>query len=163
MNSHVIDTNVLLVASAAHDVSPFRDTHVPAPQRKAVLNWLSDFNADESRSLVLDNLFAIYKEYTNKLTDQDYGLQVVLHKMQTARYVSIDWREDAAIVPSTFDCCDRSDRMFVAAALTDPDDISIVNAADSDWLKIEEQLRLSGIEVINIIEAWLRECSAVRV
>lgn len=38
MPDHVIDTNVLLIASASHPDSPFDDTHVPVPQRLQVFN-----------------------------------------------------------------------------------------------------------------------------
>src|ERR1017187_10632852 len=40
MGDHIIDTNVLLVASARHPGSPFKDSEVPAEQQQVVLNWL---------------------------------------------------------------------------------------------------------------------------
>lgn len=71
MGDYVVDTNVLLCASAAHPGSPFdKADHVPDPLLLMVLDWLSAFRADPNRHLVLDELFRIYDEYRNKLTDR---------------------------------------------------------------------------------------------
>jgi len=162
VKDHVVDTNVLLVASAAHPYSPFDDTHVPAAERSLVFEWLAAFRSDDGRQLVLDDRLKIYEEYRNKLTDQDYGLQVVKEKMQTLRFAEIDWDGETAVVPEAFREFDPSDRKLLAAALRDPDGISIVNAADSDWLEIEEALAGAGVEVVHIIEPWLRAWAAHR-
>lgn len=157
MTDHVIDTNVLLVASAAHPFSPFDDTHVPIAEQQAVLDWLADFRADAGRRLVLDDLFRIYEEYRHQLTEQDYGLQVIHEKMQALRIVALAWDEDGhARVPEAFARFDPSDRKLLAAALTDPATISIVNATDSDWLQIEDELAAAGVSVLHVLEAWLR-------
>lgn len=162
MKDCVVDTNVLLVASAVHPYSPWDDAnHVPIDEQQTVLEWLMDFRADANRHIALDDLFAIYDEYRNKLTDQDYGLQVVHEKMQTMRQVTLEWDDDeAAVVPEEFRTFDRSDRKFLAAALSDPKMIAIVNAADTDWLYFEEELRAAGVNVIHVIEEWLREQKA---
>jgi hypothetical protein len=60
MADHVVDTNVLLVASARDSSSPFDDTHVPAEEQQAVFEWLAAFRADDGRRLVMDARFAIY-------------------------------------------------------------------------------------------------------
>lgn len=156
MNDLVVDTNVLLVASAAHPFSPFDDTHVPLAEQQTVFDWLAAFRSDPDRRLVLDDLLRIYDEYRNKLTDQDYGLQVVHEKMINPYFVSLAWDGAVAVVPPAFQRFDASDRKLLAAALADPAAICIVNAADSDWLEIEEELAAAGIRVIHIIEAWLR-------
>jgi hypothetical protein len=157
MNDCVIDTNVLLVASAAHPYSPFSDSHVPLSEQRKVLDWLKEFRVDASRRLVLDGSSLIYQEYRNKLTDQDYGLQVVHEKMQDLRSVDLDWDgDDNAIVPKAFSEIDRSDRKFLATALTEPSAIMIVNATDSDWLEFEHELGVAGVPILHIIEAWLR-------
>jgi len=157
VTGHVIDTNVLLVASAAEPYSPFDDSHVPPAEQAAVLDWLAAFRADESRDLVIDDLFRIYQEYRNKLTDQDYGMQVVQEKLQSARFVGIELDSDGiALVPPAFAAFDRSDRKLLAAALVDPASISIVNAVDSDWLEIETELREAGVTVVQVLDTWLR-------
>jgi hypothetical protein len=154
----VVDTNVLLVASA-HDLdSPFGESHLLTDERALVFEWLASFRADSSRRLVLDDFFEIYDEYRNKLTDQDYGLQVVHEKMQTFRSVELSWVDPGhASVPEAFRNFDSSDKELLAAALTDPKTIAIVNATDTDWLEIEAELAAAGVTVIHVIENWLRE------
>ncbi|MGH9891600.1 MAG: hypothetical protein ACREA0_06390 [bacterium] len=163
MNDHVVDTNVLLVASAAHPHSPFDDTHVPIAEQRAVFEWLSAFRGDSCRQLVLDELFEIYKEYRNRLTDQDFGLQVVAEKLNSVRQVWLDRDADGAVVvPDPSRHFDPSDHKLLAAALTDAPTISIVNACDSDWPQIEAELLAAGIHVEHIVEVWLRAYHAGR-
>lgn len=163
MKDCVLDTNVLLVASAAHPFSPWDDAnHVPAEEQAAVFEWLSTFRADASRTIVFDDWLSIYEEYRNKLTDQDYGLQVVHEKMQASmRQVDLEREDDGTpLVPEGFRNFDRSDRKFLAAALSDPETIAIVNAADTDWLYFEKELNAAGVKVVHVIEGWLREQKA---
>lgn len=163
MKDCVLDTNVLLVASAAHPYSPWDDAnHVPAEEQKKVFEWLAEFRTDASRAIVFDDLFAIYEEYRHKLSDQDYGLQVVHEKMQVAlRQVDLEWDDEShAVVPDEFQTFDRSDRKFLAAALSDPASIAIVNATDTDWLYFEKELEAAGVEVVYVIEDWLRKQKA---
>lgn len=161
MTDHVIDTNVLLVASAAHPYSPFDDTHVPCAEQTRVFNWLVAFRADE-RAVVVDDVLRIYAEYRNKLTDQDYGLQVIHEKMSRMspaqfRQVTVEYGADGtAVVPVEFAALDRSDRKFLAAVLADGGRSTIVNAADSDWFAIEAECRKHGVVVEQIIDEWLR-------
>lgn len=157
MPDHVVDTNVLLVASAAHPYSPFHDTHVPVEEQRRAFEWLMTFSHDDGRRLVLDDMFAIYEEYRHKLNEQDVGLQVIHAKMQTHRTAAITLDEAGhAVVPPGLEVCDPSDRKFLAAALTDVDGISIVNATDSDWIEIEDALNAAGVVVDHVIEEWLR-------
>lgn len=83
-DASVIDTNVLIVASAADDgsVFPAEGTPVARPEDRAtVLNWLADFERDESRHVVLDWHWHLCSEYQNKLHPaQDYGWLVILAK-----------------------------------------------------------------------------------
>lgn len=164
MNEHVLDTNVLLVASAADPYLPWEgDSHVPAEQQSAVFEWLAEFKADPERAIVLDDLLSIYEEYLNKLTPQHFGLLVINEKMQQALMRQVELARDddgIPVVPTAFQTFDRSDRKFLAAALTDPEQIAIVNAADTDWLYFEEQLEAAGVKVLHVIEDWLREQKA---
>jgi hypothetical protein len=162
MSDLVIDTNVLLVASAAHPLSPFDDTHVPIAEQQVVFDWLVDFRTDAARRLVLDDLFCIYEEYRHKLTEQDYGLHVIHEKMQTLlRVVTLAWDDDGhARVPKAFARFDPSDRKLLAAALCDPSTIAIVNATDTDWLEVEGALDAAGVSVLHLLEAWLRASRA---
>ncbi len=158
-----MDTNVLLVASAAEPFSPFDDTHVPADQQQVVFEWLAAFRRDPHRRLAVDEAWRIYEEYRNRLTDQDFGLLAIHEKLQAARIVPVAYDEAGyAVLPDALQACDPSDRKFVGVALGDPDGIAIVNAADSDWIEIERDLDAAGVRVVHLIEAWLREAMATR-
>lgn len=160
MADHVVDTNVLLVASAAHPHSPFEDTHVPPPEQRTVFEWLVAFRCDRGRNMVFDLDGGSFTEYRKRLTDQDLGLQVVIQKYQTGRWVPVERDSHGhAVVPGTFARFDRSDRQLLACALVDPKTISIVNACDSDWLQIEDELAEAGVTVEHLIEDWLRGSS----
>lgn len=157
MPDHVVDTNVLLIASAADPSSPFSDSDVPPELQLLVFEWVAALRADAGRTMVWDSLFTIYQEYRHQLTEQDYGLQVVNEKMETARYVELE--HDAhgdAVVPDTFGGFDRSDQKFLATVLGDGGASSLVNASDTDWLGIEYELVMSGIVVEHLLEEWLR-------
>jgi hypothetical protein len=158
MPDFILDTNVLLVASAADPSSPFDDTHVPPQETEIVFEWLAAFRSDTSQRMVWDEAWAIYAEYRHKLSDQDYGLRVLAEKMATARFVPIELDDDgSAKVPEEFRGFDRSDRKFLAVALADTHRSAIVNASDTDWLQIEREIHDEGVEVIHLIERWLRE------
>lgn len=155
--NHVVDTNVLLVASAHDPGSPFDDTHVPFEQREVVFNWIQGFRQDAERKLVVDEeLYVLSNEYRNKLTDQDYGLQVVMEKLRDPDFVAVSWEDDAAVVPSDFDGFDRSDRVFLALGYHARERASIVNATDSDWLSIGNTMTVHGVVMEHLLEDWLR-------
>ncbi|MBI2565610.1 MAG: hypothetical protein HYV63_01080 [Candidatus Schekmanbacteria bacterium] len=157
MADHIIDTNVLLVASAAHPHSPFGDSDLPRELQEAVFEWLAAFRRDSARTMVWDELWRIYDEYRRKLTDQDYGLQVVTEKMATARFVAVGYDGDgAAVLPAGFAAFDPSDRKFLAALLADGGASTLVNATDTDWLEIEAEIAAAGRTVQHLVEDWLR-------
>lgn len=157
MPDHVVDTNVLLVASAAEPYSPFDDSDVPLELQAEVLEWLTTFRADGSRMMVLDDSFEIYREYRNKLTDQDLGMLVINEKMASARFQPVEYDEDGnGVVPEAFANFDPSDRKLLATLLIDVDGTSLINAADTDWLEIEDELIAANARVEHLIEAWLR-------
>ncbi len=155
---HVIDTNVLLVASAAHPFSPFSDSHVPPHLREEVLKWLMAFQDDDSLGLVLDTDFRIYEEYRRKLTGQDLGLLIIDHCMKKAKFVKVQYDENKhGLVPPVLAPLDPSDRKLAAAALAGPIPTTLVNATDSDWLEVEEECGQAGLVVEHLLESWLRE------
>jgi hypothetical protein len=158
MDDHVIDTNVLLVASAAHPFSPFSDTHVPPEHRERVLDWLVAFRSSLDRLLVLDRTMRIYEEYRHKLTDQDLGLQIIHQRLLDAEFVDIDLDEDGhGRVPAPLARLDRADRKFAAAALAATRPTTVVNCADPDWMEVAEGCAAVGLRVEELLEAWLRE------
>lgn len=161
MPDYVIDTNVLIVASAADPGSPFDDTHVPPDELETILDWLVAFKKSD-RFLVLDSKFQILNEYKNKLNGRDLGLMVIMAKMGHMKLVDVEYESDGttAKVPEDFAKLDPSDRKFLAAALADSPPNIIVNATDSDWFTIENACERHGVTVKQLIGDWLRESSS---
>ncbi len=171
IDKHVIDTNVLLVASAAHDASPFAPDATPVEEavlRKKVLDWLIEFDSS-GRHIVLDWKWIIVDEYKgvnrphNKLTEQDYGLQVVLHKFTTGQsygfLLDLDRHGHAIIANQNLDPVinDREDRKMVAAVLASGcknGGCNLVNSCDTDWYDWKTVLDSEGVEVHQLIPEW---------
>lgn len=154
MTDQLVDTNVLLVASAADGLDvPFPDVSVDADAIQLVFEWLLAFRDDNSRCIVLDDLFQVYSEYHNKLNGQHFGLQVVDYKLREClRTVPVTYDGAGyAVVPATLAAIDNSDKMFVAAALNDPANIHIVNACDSDWKEKAALLQQHGVTVLELL------------
>ena len=162
MSDCIIDTNVLLVASASDPSSPFGDSdHVPLDHQELVLKWLIDFRVDGQRKLVLDQSFKIWDEYHNQMTrGRDIGSLIVAEKLLFARFVEIAFDNDGnGILPPEYNEVDLSDRKFVAVALNDHVDggsSAIVAACDRGWYKCEGILKQGGVSVVQIVEEWSR-------
>jgi hypothetical protein len=160
VGDHVIDTNVLLVASARHPGSPFKDSQVPAEQQQVVLDWLMKFRRDAGGRVVIDGLWRIWTEYHHKMTGQDLGLLVVTEKLQSdlVRFVEVAYNEHGhgCLPPDLEEVVhDLSDRKFVAAALialAEGGQISIINAVDTDWCMWENALKRAGVAVTHLID-----------
>jgi hypothetical protein len=162
---YVIDTNVLIAASAGHPVAPTDIDATPNdPEvRLRVFQWLERFESSESR-LVLDCGNEIFTEYGRKLESNDYGLQVVRHKWDTAKVDCVD------LEPSVHGYCtlpepvrdavhDPADRKFAAAAYVTENtegDCAIAFASDTDWHGWEDVLADHGISLEAVIEDWSR-------
>lgn len=157
---HVVDTNVLLVASASDPSSPFKDSsHVPFAEQRAVLEWLREFRRDRSRHLVLDSQKELMREYKRQLGQNDYGYKVLMEKIQTARFHRIELDEEGSArlpEPLRTEVKDRSDRKFVAVVLADAGQSSLVNACDTDWYECEAALMQAGVNVEQTIDGWCR-------
>jgi hypothetical protein len=165
VDKHVIDTNVLLVASAAHSASPFASHATPVQEaqlRKEVLDWLIEFE-QSSRQIVLDYGWEILGEYQNKLTDQDYALQIVLQMSNTerVRWFSLEKEMDgrtriahAELDPAITDLADRKMVAGVLAAGCRTDGCTLVNACDTDWYDWQGVLEAADIFVDQLIHGW---------
>lgn len=163
---YVVDTNVLIAASAADPVHPKDIGATPTdPQlRIQVWLWLDAFQQSESR-LVLDLAGKIYEEYNNKLGFNDFGIQVVMHKWSTAAVddVSVSYDENGeGVLPHPLDKIvhDAADKKMVAAALASYIEFGegcIAFAGDTDWHDWEGALRASQVQLEPIIEAWSRQ------
>lgn len=169
MSKHVIDTNVLIVASGEHPNSPFRSENHPVEEpdeAKKVLDWLVEFDLS-SRRMVVDFDYEIIGEYENKLTDQDYGRRVLFDKMdrQQIDYVDIEWDTNPAHTdrvavlnePLKTVVHDLADTKMVAACIKvnegDPE-CKIINACDTDWYDWETELVAAGVNVHQLIDDW---------
>lgn len=163
---YVVDTNVLIAASAADPQHPKDiDATPPDPSlRKQVWIWLDEFQQSDSH-LVLDFAGEIYKEYNNKLGFNDFGIQVVMHKWSTAAVddVPVDYDADGhgvlsdALLPVIHDAADRK---MVAAALASHvlfGEGCVAFAGDTDWHDWETALGQHDVLLEPIIEAWSRQ------
>jgi len=167
IDSRVVDTNVLIVASAADDGSPFRPEATPVEEaqlRQRVLDWLINFEADAGCHVVLDYDWRICGEYRNKLTDQDYGWMAIMAKNDRNEvvWIAIDVDVDGhgvvpdRVAPAITDLADRKMVTAVLAALGAGHTCKLTNACDTDWLDCANTLAELGIETEHIIEDWLR-------
>mgnify|MGYP003584901168 CR=1 FL=1 len=142
---YVVDTNVLIAASAADPVNPKDIDATP--------------DVPELREPV-----RIMEEYTRKLGFNDFGIQVVMHKWSTAAVDDVDvvYDEDgSAILPTALAALvhDGADRKMVAAALASRQVFGegcIVFAGDTDWHDWEDGLLAHELLLEPIIEAWSR-------
>lgn len=160
---YVIDTNVLIAASAAApDSSLVQDATPNDPElRLNVLEWLAEFQHSDTR-LVLDGTGKIWEEYQNKLGFNDYGIQVIMHKWSTAAVdnveVTFDEHGHAILEDNLAEIIhDLADRKMAAAVLdaqTSCPPCFLANASDTDWYDWQEILRENGIEVEQIIHDW---------
>lgn len=159
MPGEVIDTNVLLVASAHHSVSietPVMDRNVV----RRVFEWIKSFREDRNRKLVLDLRQTIQEEYYRNLPKESYGRRMVIEKFNTTSVEIVQltyWRNGAEQVAHLPDpkldanFHDLGDRKLVAAA--HQADAPIVNATDGDWTepRVEAGLRELGIQVVQLL------------
>jgi predicted nucleic acid-binding protein len=168
---HVIDTNVLIAASAADQGHPSSVDATPADPvlRLQIWQWLADFS-DSNSHLVLDDTGAIAQEYQHQLDYNDFGIQVLMHKWSTGAVdlveVIFDADGNAVLPPELMEVVhDVADRKFVAAALRAEQTLGvtpIVFAGDTDWHDWETVLQATGIHLQPLIEHWSRACHLAR-
>jgi len=146
----IVDTNVLLVASKK----------APQASLTCVLTCIEYLvTLKESGTLVIDSNRLIISEYMNKnsLRGQpgsgDAFFKWVWDHQSTSRceqvlITQISEYEFAEFPDSeSLMNFDKSDRKFVAVALTHPQKPSIANAVDSDWREHEQALAEHGIKI----------------
>lgn len=162
---YVVDTNVLIAASAADPINP-KDIDATPPDpalRLQVWEWLETFRASGSK-MVLDTDNKIYDEYNNKLGFNDFGIQVVMYKWSTAAVdpVNVAYDSDGnGVLPASLVAVihDLDDRKMVAAAIEAKrlhGEAPVAFAGDTDWHEWEDALKQHGVELEPIIEAWSR-------
>ena len=162
---YVVDTNVLIAASAADLTTP-RDidaTPTDPALRMRVWQWLSNFQTSSSR-MVLDSSNGIYDEYNNKLGFNDFGIQVVMYKWSTAAvdnvHVAYDEHGHGILQPPLLAVIhDAADKKMVAAALDSHrlhGEGCVAFAGDTDWHGWEADLLANNVLLEPIIEDWSR-------
>lgn len=160
---YVVDTNVLIAASAA-DPRTQKDWDATPKEpgyRSAVLRWLIAFEKSRA-NWVLDGQGKIEEEYRGRLSYPDYGLMVLQHKWDTqaVHYVSIACDPDGhGVLPEPLQRLihDRADRKMVAAALAagqDHEPCTVAFAGDTDWHDWEDGLQEAGLCLEPIIPEW---------
>lgn len=169
-DKHVIDTNVLLVASAAHATSPFAPDSTPVEEaelRRKVLEWLIAFESS-NRQLVIDWNWIIIDEYKGvnrraRLTEQDYGLQVFLEKHSKNQIFYFELKligtDSAELSHAALDATitDHADRKMVAGVLAAggrAGGCTLVNSCDTDWYDWQAALEGADVFVDQLIPEW---------
>ncbi len=160
---YVVDTNVLIAASAADPVNPADIDATPKDPlvRYRVWQWLVAFQTSDSR-LVLDRGQEIYGEYQHKLGFNDFGIQVVMHKWSTMAVETVDLEPEEGRYRTLPDevgnaMHDLADHKMAAAAYVVENTVGtcpIAFAGDTDWHGWEEVLTKHGINLEPVIEDW---------
>jgi len=159
---YLVDTNVMLAASAVSELSNQAVRAMPQEieLREMIYEWLADFDQSDRR-IVLDEEGLVREEYEENmpfnLREQEYGMQVLQYKLDRnlADYVPIDSLEangeHIAVLDPAHEALvtDRADRKWVACALAAQilfDQVPpIVYGAETDWFIAEDQLRGIGL------------------
>lgn len=129
---------------------------------------LSVFDLRE-KVIVLDWGWIIVDEYRgvnrpkNKLTEQDYGLQVVLHKYSSNQsfgfFLDLDVDGKARIPNPDLEpfVTDLDDRKMVSAVLAaggGAGGCNLVNCCDTDWYDCKAALVAADVHVQQLIPDW---------
>jgi len=159
---YLVDTNVMLAASAVSELSNLAVRAMPQEieLRETIYEWLADFDRSDRR-IVLDEEGLVRDEYERNmpfnLREQEYGMLVLQHKLDRnlADYVPIESLEangeHIAVLDPAHEAMvtDREDRKWVACALAAQilfDQVPpIVYGAETDWFIAEAQLRGIGL------------------
>lgn len=175
MPMYLIDTNVMMAASAASELSLVVESAMPLePElRENAHNWLSEFEASDDR-IVLDDDDLIRDEYERNLLfnyrEQEFGLWVLQSKLDRCldERVPIDVREGngerIAVLEPALEALvtDREDRKWVACSVAvrilHEASAPIVYAAEMDWFVIERALAERGVQFVRLLpDDWYEE------
>ena len=167
LQARLVDTNVLIVASAADAGSPFGAEATPieeAALRQQVFDWLEAFVADPTRHAVLDVDWHVCGEYRHKLTEQDYGWLALMAKRDRNEVVWVGLEHDAnghaLLAPAMAEAVtDLADRKIVAAglaAIAAGHPCQITNACDTDWLDCNTPMEAAGLHVEHLLPDWIQ-------
>jgi hypothetical protein len=169
---YLVDTNVMMAASAVHELSNLNTLAMPQEieLREQVFEWLATFDQSDHH-IVLDEMGLVRDEYERNMPfnwrEQEYGMQVLQSKLDRnqATHVPIDSLEangeHIAVLDPDHEALvtDREDRKWVACALAAGllynDVPPIVYGAETDWFVAEQQLKAIGLCFQRLLpEAW---------
>ncbi|MBW4552647.1 MAG: hypothetical protein KME35_16290 [Aphanocapsa sp. GSE-SYN-MK-11-07L] len=161
----VVDTNVLIVANG-------RAT--PQANPTCVTNCVRRLQSIRNQEvLVIDDGWHILSEYRRKVSPSgqpgvgDAFLKWVLTNQKNPNrcvdvsITPIPGEESFVEFPSDVELAnfDRSDRKFVAVALTHPAKPPILNAVDSDWRDFYQPLARNGVQIEFLCPEILAPCN----
>jgi hypothetical protein len=153
MRSFVVDVNVAIVANA-------KNTHADLECMSTCVDAL--INIRESGKIVLDDGLRILSEYTAHLSRSGqpgvgdafmrwiWEHQAVENRCEQVQLTPKSGEhEDYMEFPTDPDLktFDRSDRKYVAAALTSREHPEVLNAVDTDWWEHRVALERNGVNV----------------
>ncbi|MBT1070703.1 hypothetical protein [Pelotalea chapellei] len=175
MPTYLIDTNVMLAASAYHSpLSALVDEAEPKEPvyRELIYNRLREFDLSDD-SVLMDEECLIRDEYEKNMAfnshmrDQEYGFQVLQYKQDRGlvKYVPIDVDsssgEPIGVLSADLTAIvfDTDDRKWVASAVSAMDYLGIkcpiLYGAESDWYMIKDELLKYDIQCDHLLpDAW---------
>ncbi len=175
MAMFLIDTNVMLAASAISELSNVATRAIPREieLRESVYEWLVQFDQSDDH-MVLDDTGLVLAEYERNMPynwqEQEYGLQVLQSKRDRMQVhdVPIDTfegnGEHVAVLEAEHEAIvtDREDRKWVACALEAMvlfnESPPIVYGAETDWHIARTQLEVLGICFLPLLPAaWYQD------
>ena len=177
MAMFLIDTNVMLAASAVHDLSNLAIRAMPQEieLREKVYDWLSNFDISETR-IVLDEEGLIRDEYEKNMVynqalyEQEYGMKVLQSKIDRCQFdnVTIDivdpLGERIAQLSPELELIVRQgdDRKWVAASVAANilfnEIVPIVYGAETDWFMIHSKLHSHNIHFEKLLpDEWYQK------
>jgi hypothetical protein len=175
---YLVDTNVMLAASAVHELSNLRFRAMPREieYREMVYEWLADFEQSDRR-IVLDEAGLVRDEYERNIPynmrEQEYGLRVLQSKIDRCLDVHVpivslqgNGEHIAVLEPAHEQLVKhRADRKWVACALASKilfDEMPpIAYGAETDWYFAEEGLKEIGLSFHRLLpDAWYEKHKA---
>ena len=175
MAMYLIDTNVMLAASAVSELSNLAKRAMPREieLRELVFDWLAEFEMSDDQML-LDEEGLVRAEYERNMPfnmhEQEYGMRVLQDKIdrRLTEHVPIETfkgnGEHIAVLAPLHAALvsDREDRKWVACALAAQHYLEvsppIVYGAETDWFVAEQALRAIGMEFLRLLpDEWYQQ------
>ncbi len=172
---YLVDTNVMLAASAVQELSDLAVRAMPQEieLREMVYDWLADFDNSDDH-IVLDEEGLVRAEYDRQMPYnmhcQEYGLLVLQSKIDRnqADFVPIQTvegnGEHIAVLEAAHESIvtDREDRKWVACAIAaqilHEQVPPIVYGAETDWFIAEQDLIAIGLCFRRLLpDTWYTE------